>query len=432
MRFDLLIKGGHVLDAATGRDGVMDVAVRRNRIAAVEPDIPAAAAFQVVDATGRYVSAGLIDMHAHVYRGVSALGIDADSLGSRTGVTTWIDAGTVGGYTFPGFREYVVDRARVRIRAFLNISGTGIVAPDYELARLEWCNERVFTLTANGNRDLVLGVKVRMGIPQFAVLGIEPLIRARAVADACSLPLMVHVAWPPPTLEDVLAHLRPGDIITHCCTGLGMKLIDGDGRVRDDVKRLVDAGVILDVAHGSGSFSFATAEAMLREGMAPHVISTDAHQHSVRGPMFDLPTCMSKLWHVGMPLAEVFAAATLRPAEVLGLADEVGSLRPGAFADIALFTVDEGQFPLYDFSHDARHVQKLLRNTLTIVEGRPMPPLPPEAPSPWFELTEAQSAYHRLRLDRFCEPHYRHLNRPEHFGEPTPVERSAEPLARER
>jgi dihydroorotase len=432
MRFDLLIKGGHVLDAAAGRDGRMDVAIVRDRIAAVAPSIPAEAAFRVIDATGQYVSPGLVDMHAHVFHRFTAIGIDAENHGSRSGVTTWIDAGSVGGYTLPGFREFVVDRSRVRIRAFLNISATGLVAHDYELAHLEYCNTRVFEIMANSNRDLVLGVKVRMGIPQYDVLGIEPLVRARAMADACALPLMVHIAWSPPALEDVLPHLRPGDIITHCFTGLGMTLIDGDGRLRDEAKRVIDAGVVLDVGHGSGSYSFATAEAMLAEGYPPHVISTDSHQHSVQGPMFDLPTCMSKMWHLGMPLVDVFAAATIRPAEVVGLAPEVGTLKDGAVADVALFAVDEGEFPLFDFSHDVRHANRLLRNTATIVSGRELSPAPPALPAPWFDINEAQRAYHQARQGAPRVSHADYLDRPDHFGEPTPAERDATPLDRER
>lgn len=431
MRFDLLIKGGHVLDAGSGHDGPMDVAVERNRIAAVDQNIPRESAFQVIDASGQYVSPGLVDIHTHVFRGVSALGINADCLGSRTGVTTWIDAGTAGGYTLPGFREFIVERSRVRIFSFLNISGIGLVGPDYELARLEWCNLRLFNLMAQANRDLVLGVKVRMGMPQFAVLGIEPLARARQAADECALPLMVHIAWSPPPIEDVLVHLRPGDIITHCYTGLGMKIIDEENRLRDDVRQALDSGVILDIGHGSGSFSFNTAEALLAEGVPPHVISSDAHQHSIQGPMFDLPTCMSKLLHVGMPLADVFAAVTSRPARLLGLAPEIGTLRPGAFADVAVFAVDKGEFPLYDFSLDVRRVREVIRNTVTVLGGRVLQPMAPEPPAPWTRLTDAQRAFHGLRQPDAAEHHSRHVNRPQDFDEPTPAERDAKPLPRE-
>ena len=431
MRYDLLVKGGHVLDTASGHDGVKDVAVTRDRIAAVEPSIPTESAFRVIDAAGQYVSPGLVDMHAHVFHRFTANGIDAENHASRTGVTTWIDAGSAGGYTLRAFRDFVVDRSRVRIRAFLNISAIGLVATDYELARLEFCNTRVFELMANSNRYIVLGVKVRMGIPQYEVLGIEPLRRARAMADACALPMMVHIAWPPPTLEEVLPYLRPGDIITHCFTGLGMKLIDDNGRLRKDAKRAADEGVILDIGHGSGSYSFATAEAMLAEGYPPYVISTDAHEHSVQGPMFDLPTCMSKMWHLGMPVADVSAAATANPASVVGLAPEIGTLKVGAIADIAVFNVDEGEFPLFDFSHDVRNATRLLRNTTTIVGGRELLPAPPVAPAPWSKLTKAQQDYHQARQAAPRASHSAYLTSAEHFDDPTPVERDAAPLARE-
>src|SRR5262249_55566151 len=153
------------------------------------------------------------------------------------------------------------------------------------------------------------------------------------------------------------------------------------------VKRMHDAGVILDIGHGSGSFSFRTAEALVGAGVLPDVISTDAHQHSVQGPMFDLPTCMSKLLHVGMPLHKVLAAATANPARAIGLYPEIGSLKPGARADVAAFVLEAGEFPLFDFSMDRRTVRHLLRNTLTVVNGRVLAPQAPAPPAFWLGLT---------------------------------------------
>jgi dihydroorotase len=246
----------------------------------------------------------------------------------------------------------VADRSRVRIYSLLNISGVGLTAPDYELARLEWCNTKLFVAAVKqfGDFVFVVGTKVRMGVPQFPVLGLEPLKRARAVSDEVAHPPMVHIAWQPPRLEEVLPYLQARDILTHCFTGLTMRIVDERGRLRDDMKRMHDAGVMLDIGHGSGSFSFKTAEALMGAGVLPDVISTDAHQHSVQGPIFDLPTCMSKLLHLGMPLPKVFVAATANPARVLGLYPEIGSLKPGSLADVAAFVLDAGEFALFDFS----------------------------------------------------------------------------------
>ena len=197
--------------------------------------------------------------------------------------------------------------------------------------------------------------------------------------------------------------MRPGDILTHCFTGLTMKLVDDEGRLHDHAKRAWDAGVIMDVGHGTGSFSFQTAEAVLSTGRRPDVISTDLHQLSVNGPAYDLPTCMSKFLHLGIPLRDVVRAASSRPAEILGIEREVGTLRPGSQADIAVFRLLRGRFPLYDIAGEMREAEELLVNTVTVVGGTVVDPLPPDPPAPWTEhpiwpeaqkpFTELQSMY---------------------------------------
>ena len=169
---------------------------------------------------------------------------------------------------------------------------------------------------------------------------------------------MVHIAMAPPSIDEVLDLLRPGDICTHAFTGLTMKIVDEEGRMRESTRRALDRGVLLDIGHGTGSFSFETAEALLAQGVRPDTISSDMHQQSIYGPMFDLPTTMTKFLHLGMPLADVVRASTSRPAELLGLEREVGSLRPGVRADIGLFTLLEGSFPLYDIAGETRVSQR--------------------------------------------------------------------------
>lgn len=388
--FDLLIKGGEVVDAAAGYEGRLDVAVQGGRIAAVERDIPADSAAQVVDAGGQYVAPGLVDLHTHAYHKVTFWGIDPDPVAARSGVTTWIDAGSAGAFTFPGFRDYVAARSGVRLYALLNISAIGLVAPTGELANLDYCDAALCYRTIELNRDLILGVKARIDRNTLGPSGLEPLRRAREVAERCDLPLMVHIGIGPPPIGDVLALMRPGDILTHCCTGQSMRVVDDAGRLLDDARRAWDAGIIMDIGHGAGSFSFATAEAFVGAGRWPDVISSDIHQISVHGPMFDLPTCMSKFLALGMPLREVFRAATSRPAEVLGRGRDFGTLRPGAPADLALFRLHRGRFPLYDIHMQMREGAELLRNTLTLVGGRPLAPPAEESPALWIELTEDQ------------------------------------------
>ncbi len=403
MRFDLLIRGGDVVDPGGGQEGRLDVAVTRGRVAAVDHDIPADAAFQVIDAAGQIVTPGLVDLHTHVFHKVTYWGVDPDPVASTSGVTTWNDAGSAGALTLPGLRDFVVDRARVRITAFLNISNIGLVGENYECANAAYLDVDLFRRLAERNRDLVVGVKVRMGTPTVGDNGLEPLRLARRAAEECELPMMVHVAFGPPEIEDVLALMRPGDILTHCFTGLSMKIVDDDGRLYEFAEKAWDSGIVMDIGHGTGSFAYATGEPLMAAGRKPDVISTDLHQLSINGPAYDLPTCLSKFLHLGMSLPEVVRAATTRPAEILGLDREIGTLRPGSIADIALFRLLEGHFPLYDIWGEMREASRLLVSTLTIKGGRPLPKLPPDPPAPWAEhpiwpaaqipFTERQQAF---------------------------------------
>lgn len=385
MRYDLLIRGGDVVDPGGGREGRLDVAIVRDRIAAVDVDIPAEAAVRVIDATGQIVTPGLVDLHTHVFHKVTYWGIDPDPVASTTGVTSWNDAGSAGALTLPGFRDFVVRPASARITAFLNISNIGLVGENHECANLAYVDVDLFRRLADLHRDLVVGVKVRMGTPTVGDNGLEPLRRARRAADECGLPLMVHVAFGPPEIEEILPFLREGDVLTHCFTGLTMRIVDDAGRLLPAAERAWDAGVVMDIGHGTGSFSFETAEAIMAAGRAPDVISTDLHQLSANGPAFDLPTTLSKFLFLGMSLRDVIEAATVRPATVLGVRDEVGTLRPGSLADVAVFRLYRGEFPLQDIAGNVRHGRELLRCTQTILGGRLLDPLPAARPAPWAQ-----------------------------------------------
>jgi len=422
MRFDLLVKGGHVVDPANNYHGQLDVAIRAGRVAAVDAAIPVNAAFEVIDATGQYVTPGLVDLHTHVYREVTFWGIDADATAWRTGVSTWLDAGSSGAFTLPGFHEFVVKSANVRIFALLNISSIGLVAETYELSILAYCDVDLCIKLASRYPELVRGIKVRIDRATVGENGLEPLWRARRAADECELPLMVHIGYGPPKIEDVLELMRPGDILTHCSTGLTMRIVDGSGQVLEAAKRARDAGIIMDVGHGSGSLSFETAEALFEADFKPDVISSDIHQLSIHGPMFDLPTCLSKFLYLGMSFGEAIKAASSRPAEILGLTSELGSLKPGSYADLALFTIEHGRFPLYDVHLNLREGTEMVRNTLTLVNGRPLPAKVPKPPPPWIKLTERQQEINTALRQRLSTPPAVCLKEPEHFGEAMPTE----------
>ena len=389
MQFDLVITGGELIDPGTGRIGRYDVGITGGQVAAVERSLPGEGARQVIDASGQYVTPGLIDLHTHVYWGATCWGIEADPVAARTGVTTWLDVGSAGGYNFPGFRRYVVEANRAQVYALLNISSIGLTAQTYELANPDYADVALVRKTIEANRDVILGVKARIDASTTRGTGLLGLQRAREAADQVGLPLMVHIGKGPPELRDIIALMRPGDILTHCFTGHSNRIIDAEGNLLNFVKRAWDEGIILDIGHGSGSFSFEVSEVMLAAGYKPDVISSDIHQFSVQGPMFDLPTTLSKFLALGMSLPEVIERATVRAARALGK-PELGTLAVGAVADVALFRIERGDYTFYDVFMVPRSGRERLVNTLTIRAGQPMERLPERPPALWAELPEAQ------------------------------------------
>ena len=352
MRFDLLLKGGRVIDPASGLDAVRDVAVAGGRIAAIGQDIEAEQAGQVIHAGGRLVTPGLIDLHSHVYWGGTSLGVDADRLAAKSGTTTFIDAGSAGAGNFLGFRRHVMERSKVRILAYVNISFAGIFGFSHtvmvgECGDLRLCDPREVVATVREHGDVVVGVKVRSGRIAGGNSGIAPVDIAIEAADQAGLPVMAHIDEPPPGRSEVLPRLRRGDVLTHCFRPFPNAPVFASGAVRPDMRLARERGVIFDIGHGMGSFDFSVAKAMLAEGLAPDVISSDVHLYCVDGPAFDLLVCMSKLMALGMPLTEVLRAATQRPAEAIGRTD-LGSLAVGAPADVALLRLQAGSFAFFD------------------------------------------------------------------------------------
>lgn len=389
--YDTIIHGGHLIDPANQRNGRFDIAIKRDRIVAVAPHIDATHARHLIDATGKIVTPGLIDLHTHVYHGVTYWGIEPDALAARSGVTTWVDVGSAGAYNFGGLREFIMRQSDVRIVTFLNISGVGLTAPFGEHLNLDNCDIDLFCTIVDQHRDIIIGVKARIEEKTVGPNGLEPLRRARIAADRCGLPMMVHIGSGPPDLDAVLEYLKPGDILTHCFTGGTMRVTAGDGLPHASIQKAIARGVILDVGHGAGSFDFAVAEGMLKSGILPDAISTDMHQISVHGPMFDLPTCMSKFLAIGVSLEHVIAATTSQPAKILNLPD-VGSLHIGAKADVAILTMHQGTFHFYDIAMASRQGSQLLACDTTILNGRVMPKSELPTPAPWSTIRDYQQA----------------------------------------
>jgi dihydroorotase len=374
-RYDLVVKGGRVVDPSQSLSAPRDIAVSGTKIARLAPDIPPAEARHVLDAKGKIVTPGLIDVHTHVYDGVAPLGIPADPTCIAKGVTTALDAGSAGAHTFPGLRKYVINVVETRVFALLNISVVGQSTlsddnPHGELLDLRYANPQLAVRTIEQNRDVILGVKIRLTKNIAGEHDLKALHLAREAADAVKLPLMVHIGGTHSTLDAILAVLKKGDVITHSYRGGSGGILDGNGRVLPAVHSAVARGVHLDVGHGAGSFSFDVAERALKEDLLPGTISSDVHQFNVNGPVFDLVTTLSKFLHVGLTLEQVIERATSNPARVFGFPKGLGTLREGAEADIAVLSIAEGDFNLADALGVQRMGHRKLVPVATVKAGR--------------------------------------------------------------
>lgn len=352
MPYDLLLRGGHVIDPAVGLEGKRDVAFADGRVVAVETELPVENARQVIDAESCIVTPGLIDLHSHVFWGGTPLGVCADALAVRSGTTTFVDAGSAGAGNFLGFRKHVIEPSRARILAFVNISFPGIFGFSNrvmvgECGDLRLCDPREAVAAIRDNSDIVVGVKVRSGRVAGGSSGIAPVEMALEAADKAQLPLMAHIDEPPPGRLEVLHRLRAGDVLTHCYRPFPNAPVDGAGRIRADMIAARERGIVFDIGHGMGSFDFSVAHTMITEGFAPDVISSDLHLFCADGPAFDLLTCMSKLLVLGMPLVEVIRAVTERPAAAIGRT-ELGTLAVGTPGDASVLNLQEGRFSYRD------------------------------------------------------------------------------------
>ena len=356
--YDLLLAGGTLLDPAQGTRAATNVAFAAGNVAAVGPHLSAADAKDTVDCSGRIVAPGMIDLHVHVFWGVSHYGIEPDPHCVAKGVTTAVDAGSAGADTFPGFRKYVIDVSATRLFAQLNISSQGMLTKEIgELDDLRHASVPKAIAMIERHRDVILGVKVRLTRNSIVSResGIRPLYLAREAADAVRLPIMVHPqdAWCD-SLDDILAVMRGGDILTHCFHGDSHGILDGDGKVRRSVREAIERGVIFDVGHGRGSFSWEVAERALEQGIGPTTISSDLHVYNVAGPVYDLATTVSKFLHLGLSLEGALHKVTATPARVLGMSDQIGTLRVGAWGDAVVFDLQQGQFELHDARGETR------------------------------------------------------------------------------
>ncbi len=374
MKYDLLIQHGEVIDQAAGLKGQLDVAVSGGKIALVAPSIAASEAKKTISAKGLLVTPGLIDIHAHVFVNAHDMGGHTDHFCRSTGVTTLCDAGSTGSATFAGLRHVIDHEVRTRIRAFVNLSAIGIVGTSRggELSHFPYADPEGCARTIAENPDLAIGVKLRYGPGIVWEYTTAPVKLARRTAAMAGVPLMIHITDSPIPLPDILAEMIPGDIITHCYHGRAHGIMGEEKQLV--LKEVVEAqrhGIIFDCAHGRNHFSFALIEKALDQGFLPDTISTDLTVTSAtKGPVWDLTTTMSKLLHFGMSLDDIVERATAAPARILGYEGTVGTLRPGANADIALIERRNGNVDLTDSDGNTVTAKERLITRMTLKDGR--------------------------------------------------------------
>lgn len=371
--YDLLLKGGRVIDPEQGLDATHDVAFAGGLVTAVGVDLGTQAR-EVRDVAGRIVTPGLIDMHSHVYWGGTSLGVDAETIAKRSGTTTFVDAGSAGAGNFAGLRKFIVEPAAPRILAYLNISFPGIFAFSKnvmmgECEDLRLLDSRECLALAERNLDLIVGIKARVGARAGGNSGLAPLLLAIEVAEELDLPVMAHIDFPPPGRSEVLEALRPGDILTHCFRPFPNAPVTRGSRIREDILEARRRGIIFDIGHGFGGFAFKSARAMLAEGVMPDVISSDVHVLCCDGPAHDVLAVMSKFMALGMPMTEVIRAATQNPARALRR-PELGSLIPGTPGDATILELAAGRFEHVDVSNEVIVAKTRLESRGMVLRGK--------------------------------------------------------------
>ena len=360
--FDLVITGGRHFDAASATWRAADIGIVDGVVTALQERLDPAAASLSADVGGAMVLPGLVDLHVHAYPGATFWGIEIDEVSLGSGVTTIVDAGSAGPYNFAGLAKRL-RTSRVRGLAYLNIAPGGLATPHGELMAAGAANVEQAVLVARSHPDLIVGFKLRASPNTVGQNAAETLAAVRRAADETGLKVMVHVSDAPPSLSMVLDHLRDGDVLTHCFTPYDNCVIGNDGRPRPEVVKALARGVLLDLGHGSGSFSFPAAEAWVRSGEKLPVISTDIHKRSVLGPVFNMNTVMTKMLAAGAAITDVLRAVTSAPSSALGLESSVAV---GSAADIAVLDLEERPLTVWDSRGVEREAQQRVRCLLTV------------------------------------------------------------------
>ena len=383
--YDLLLKGGTVVDASQGLHGASDIAVQDGKIAAIAPDVPSEEATRVINVAGKIVTPGLIDLHVHVFDGFSINGVNPDLVGVRAGVTTLVDAGSAGCATIGGFPRHIIPNCHTEIIPFMDLCQTGNITRPYILTKesidLEGMHQAV-----EQHQGLIGGIKVRMVSPALETLGMEmPRLGKQAARDN-GIKLMVHIGdlenrYDPNVIRELLPILDEGDIVTHFFTPYPGGILDDNGKLVPEAKEAADRGVWLDTGHGMFCFGFDVARRILDQGLLPHCISTDI---SIRGrlhPVHGMTEIMTRFLGLGFTLDQVVTMCTTNPAKALGQDTRLGSLAVGRQADVSVLQINEGDWTVYDSLGASLRVRKAVLPVLTVKRGRVFEP--DWGPLPW-------------------------------------------------
>lgn len=381
-KFDLVVKGGDVLDPSQNLRGARDIGIRYGVIEAVEADIPAERALKVLNASGKLVTPGLIDLHSHVFPYGSAIGIPADELIPFQGTTTMVSAGDAGANNFAAFRRYTVAQTRTRLFAFVHIANIGLSGfPVPELYNIDYAQVDAAAKAVGENPDIAIGVKVRMSENVIAKNGIEPLKRAIQACEKAGggAKVMTHIGGveTPQLMSQILDLLRPGDVLTHAYSGApniggAFTNIVQDGKVLPAALAAKQRGVIFDVGHGGGSFDYTMAEAAMAAGAGPDTISSDIHVFSANSPgMPYLTWVMSKFLNLGLSLEDVVAKVTIAPAKIINRIPKLGTLQVGAPGDVSVLEVIEGPVDFVDTRNNKRQGRVHIKPATVVLAGVP-------------------------------------------------------------
>ena len=372
--YDLIIKGGTVIDPAQGINGLNDVAVEDGKIARVAPSIPEEESQRTVDVKGKLVTPGLIDLHTHVYDGVNATGVNPDLGGVRAGVTTMVDAGSSGCDTFGGFPLHIIPNNATEILPFLHICRTGLATtPDIFSPTSIDLDKTIAVCEAN--RGLIRGIKARMVSPALEIMGIEMPKLAKRAAKAAGIKLMVHIGdtehrYDAKVIRELLPIMEEGDIVTHLFTANPGGVIGSDGKLVPEAKEAKDRGVWLDTAHGRSNFSFDIGARILDQGLLPHCISTDLTVPGRQNTVHSMTEMMTRFLALGFTLEQVVEMCTINPAKALGEEARLGSLGTGMQADISVLEIKDGDWVVYDVLGVSRKVEKAFVPVLAVKRGQ--------------------------------------------------------------